>query len=77
MKRCRVQVGLVMALALAIQAQSRMTVDQLVSFVRSSIQLQHDDRQIAAYIKKNVKLANRLTPGAVEVCRARVRGRRR
>jgi hypothetical protein len=66
MKRGWVQVGLFAVLALAAAAQSRMTVDQLVTFVRSSVQLQHDDRQIADYIKKNVKLANRLTPGAVE-----------
>jgi hypothetical protein len=65
MKRGWVQVGLFVVLALAASAQSRMTVDQLVTFVRSSVQLQHDDRQIADYIKKNVKLANRLTPGAV------------
>ena len=53
-------------LAWAAQAQSRMTVDQLVSFVKSSVQLQHDDRQIAAYIKRNVKLANRLDARTVE-----------
>ncbi len=66
MKRGWVHVGLLVVLALAAPAQSRMTVDQLVTFVRSSVQLQHNDRQIADYIKKNVKLANRLTPGAVE-----------
>lgn len=57
---------LIFALALAAQAQSKMTVDQLVSFVKSSVQLRHDDRQIADYIKKNVKLSNRLTPRMVE-----------
>jgi hypothetical protein len=66
MKRWWVQFGLCAGLAWAAFAQSRMTVDQLVSFVRSSVQLHHDDRQIADYIKKNVKLANRLNARTVE-----------
>ena len=72
MKRWRVQLGrwafvlCATLLAWAAQAQSRMTVDQLVSFIKSSVQLQHDDRQIAAYIKRNVKLANRLDARTVE-----------
>ena len=66
MKRCGLLAGLTIALALAMQAQRQMSVEQLVTFVKSSVQLQRDDRQIADYIRKNVKLANRLTPGAVE-----------
>jgi len=66
MKPWTLRLCLIFALALAAQAQSKMTVDQLVSFVKSSVQLRHDDRQIADYIKKNVKLSNRLTPRMVE-----------
>jgi len=48
------------------QAQNKLTVEQLISFVRSSVQLHHDDRQIATFIKKNVKLSNRLDARTVE-----------
>src|ERR1700681_2935068 len=47
-------------------AQSKLTVEQLISFVKSSVQLHHDDRQIATFIKKNVKLSNRLDARTVE-----------
>ena len=66
MKRWRAQLGLLAVLASAALAQSTLTVDQLVSFVKSSVQLHHDDPTIAAYIKKNVKLANRLDARTVE-----------
>jgi hypothetical protein len=62
---CLILVLILVAL-LAAQAQNKMTVDQLVSFVKSSVQLRHDDRQIADYIKKNVKLSDRLSPRTVE-----------
>jgi hypothetical protein len=48
------------------RAQSKLTVEQLISFVKSSVQLHHDDRQIATFIKKNVKLSNRLDARTVE-----------
>ena len=48
------------------QAQSKLTRRAIVSFVKSSVQLQHDDRQIANFIKKNVKLSNRLDARQVE-----------
>ncbi len=54
-----------LALAVAAAAQMSMTVDQLVSFIKSSLQLKHDDRQLAAYIKK-VKLSNKLDARTVE-----------
>jgi len=53
-------------LAASAQAQSKLTVAQLISFVKSSVQLHHDDRQIATFIKKNVKLSNRLDARTVE-----------
>jgi len=49
----------------AAQAQMTMTVNQLVTFIKSSIQLQQDDRKVAAYLKK-VKLTNQLSARTVE-----------
>jgi hypothetical protein len=66
MKRWKAQLGLLVVLSVGIEGQSKLTVEQLVSFVKSSVQLRHDDRQIAAYIKKNVKLSNRLDARMVE-----------
>jgi hypothetical protein len=40
-------------------AQTALSVDQVVSFVSSSIQLKHPDRQVAGYLRK-VKLRDRL-----------------
>src|SRR6267143_1664672 len=66
MKRWTAQLSLLVVLSLGAAAQSKLTVEQLVSFVKSSVQLRHDDRQIANFIKKNVKLANRLDARMVE-----------
>jgi hypothetical protein len=54
-----------LALAVPAAAQRSMTVNELVTFIRSSIQLKHDDRQLAASIKK-VKLSNKLDARTVE-----------
>jgi hypothetical protein len=40
-------------------AQMKMSVEQLASFVKSSIKLGHEDRRVAEYLRK-VTLANRL-----------------
>ncbi len=40
-------------------AQLAMTSDQVVTFIRSSIQLHHDDRKVAEYVKK-IKLKDKL-----------------
>ena len=66
MKRWTAQLVLLVVLSIAAQAQSKLTVEQLVSFVKSSVQLHHDDRTMANYIKKNVKLSNRLDARTVE-----------
>ncbi len=66
MMRWMVRLGLVVVLSIGAGAQSKLTVEQLVSFVKSSVQLRHDDRQIANFIKKNVKLSNRLDARDVE-----------
>ena len=66
MMRWMARLGLVVVLSVGAGAQSKLTVEQLVSFVKSSVQLRHDDRTIATFIKKNVKLLNRLDARQVE-----------
>jgi hypothetical protein len=51
--------AVLLASGLVLLGQAALSVDQLVSFVRSSIQLKHPDRQVADYLRK-VKLASRL-----------------
>ncbi|HVP48519.1 MAG TPA: hypothetical protein VMT32_18115 [Bryobacteraceae bacterium] len=46
-------------------AQQSLTVDQLLSFIRSSIKLKQPDRQVAAYVAK-LKLSERLDERTVE-----------
>src|SRR3954463_15543017 len=46
-------------------AQSGLTVRQLVSFVQSSIQLKHPDKQVAVYLLK-LKLTERLDAQIVD-----------
>src|SRR5579864_1333168 len=46
-------------------AQLNMTADQVVTFIRSSIQLHHDDRKVAEYVKK-IKLSDKLEERRVE-----------
>ncbi len=43
----------------------RLSADQVMSFVRSSIRLKHADTQIATYLRK-VTLTDQLAPGRVE-----------
>jgi hypothetical protein len=45
--------------------QRQMTVPQLVSFIRSSVQLRQDDRQVADVVRR-IKLINRLDDKTVE-----------
>jgi hypothetical protein len=58
-------VWVLLAFAVAAHAQVRMTADQVVSFIKSSIQLHHDDRRVAEYVRK-IKLADRLEDRKVE-----------
>jgi hypothetical protein len=60
------QICLFVALAAAATAQVKLTVDQLVSMVKSSLQLKHDDIKIAEYVKK-VKLTDKLDARTVEM----------
>lgn len=54
--------GLVM---LPLCAEMRMSVDQLVQFIRSSVQLKHPDKQVAQYLR-GVKLTQKLDGRTVE-----------
>jgi hypothetical protein len=53
------------AMAVGACAQMSMTADQLVSFIKSSIQLHHDDRKVAEYVGK-IKLTDKLEASKVE-----------
>jgi len=57
---------LIVAAGLAIEAQMKMTVRQLTQFIESSIQLKHDDKKVASYLK-GVTLSERLEARTVEV----------
>lgn len=46
-------------------AQTKLTVEQLISFIRSSIQLKHPDRQVASYLSR-LKLSERLEDRTIE-----------
>lgn len=50
-------------------AQMQMSVEQLISFVRSSIELKHDDKQVANYLRK-IKLTHKLDARVIEDLRA-------
>jgi len=56
---------LVVVLTSAMLAQASMTVEQLVAFVKSSVQLREDDRKVAETLKK-VHLSNQLDAHTVE-----------
>jgi hypothetical protein len=62
--RLRVVV-LILAACLTAAAQMKLSVDQLVSFLRSSIKLKQEDRQVADYVRK-IKLTNRLDARTIE-----------
>jgi hypothetical protein len=51
--------------ALALQAQTRLSVEQLRGFLKSSVELHQPDKTVANYLKK-VKLTNKLTPRQFE-----------
>lgn len=55
----------VLFLALGVSAQIKFTVEQLVSFVKSSVRLKHPDAQVANYLKK-VSLTEQLPAGRIE-----------
>jgi hypothetical protein len=74
MKRCFQFVCLLLALTAAASAQVKMTVEQLVGFVKSSVQLHEDDRKVAETVKK-IQLSNQLDAHAVETLQSLGAGR--
>jgi hypothetical protein len=62
LSRALVLLGL---LSVSLAAQMRLTVQQLTSFIESSIKLKHPDRQVAEYLKK-VKLSEQLDERTIE-----------
>jgi len=57
--------ALFLLVAPLMRAQLKMTADQVVSFIQSSIRLHHDDSKVAEYVKK-IKLSDRLEARRVE-----------
>ena len=55
----------VIALGLAAAAEMSLTVNQLVKFIQSAIQLKQPDRQVAEYLK-HVKMAEKLDDQTIE-----------
>jgi len=68
--------GLALTAALALaQAQRQMTVAQLETFIKSSIQLKMPDQQVADYVRK-IKLTNKLDEKTVEDLQGQGAGKR-
>jgi hypothetical protein len=65
MTRCIQFVCLIVALAGAASAQMKMSVDQLIKFVESSVKLKEDDHKLAEMLKK-VQLSNQLDAHTIE-----------
>lgn len=65
MTRCIRLVCLLLAIVAAVPAQMKMTVEQLVGFVKSSVQLKEDDRKVAEVVKK-IQLSNQLDAHTIE-----------
>lgn len=57
-------VGLILAAALSLTAQTRVTADQVVQFIQSSIRQKDNDGQVARQVLM-LKLSTRLDPAAV------------
>ncbi len=57
--------GLLLLGATLCLAQLTMSVEQLIAFISSSVQLKHPDKQVAAYLHK-VKLSDRLSDKVIE-----------
>ncbi|MEO7652997.1 MAG: hypothetical protein ABIZ80_21255 [Bryobacteraceae bacterium] len=61
----RIRILICLLGSIAALAQSRLTLDQLMSFVKSSVELKHADKQVAVYLSR-VKLAEKLDDRTVE-----------
>jgi hypothetical protein len=60
---------LLLGVSFSLSAQSKLTVEQLVSFVKSAIQLKQPDKQVAAYLSK-VTLSQKLDGHTMEELQA-------
>jgi len=56
---------LALAACFTVGAQMKLSIEQLVSFIRSSIELKHRDRQVADYLR-HVVLTERLEDAVIE-----------
>jgi len=68
MGRCRRafwSIAAFLGMTLAAYGQRQMSVPDLVTFIKSSIQLRNDDRAVAEMVRR-IKLTNRLDVGTVE-----------
>lgn len=66
MARIRVVCALVIVLAATTLAQRGMTVAEIVSFIKSTIKQKQDDRLVADYLLKRMKMKERLDERTVE-----------
>jgi hypothetical protein len=57
--------AMLLASGLALPGQMKISVQQLVSFVKSSLEMRHEDSKLAAYLKK-ITLTERLDPRTIE-----------
>ena len=64
-KGMRAVLVLVTAVCLAATAELKLTVDQLVAFIRSAVQLKQPDRQVAEYLH-HVKMTEKLEDRTIE-----------
>lgn len=74
MKRYIPLVCLLLAVTATANAQTKITVDQLVGFVKSSVELHEDDRKVAEVVRK-IRLSNQLDAQAVEMLQSLGAGR--
>ncbi|HWR49552.1 MAG TPA: hypothetical protein VN428_00485 [Bryobacteraceae bacterium] len=66
---------LLLGVSLCLSAQMRMTVEQLVSFIKSSIKLNQQDKEVAKYVQK-LTLSERLDERTIEVLQGQGAGPR-
>ena len=57
-------------LAALLCAQQKVTLQQLVQFVRSSVQMKHEDNKVADYIRKQITLSQRLDEATFNLLRS-------
>lgn len=57
--------AVLLALVVSLPAQMKMSVNQLIQFLQSSVQLKHDDKKVAAYVRK-IALRDRLDDRTIE-----------